>query len=299
MAKDRTEDSTQPMRRNPTPRGGSSIRDEGAYITETKARLGDERVLREHATRHLAGAADQCALKNGRCHSYLPWLVLDLLNFYEKAVLFGPKLRELRAAVTDFENRAKRCIAILDDLIPRGIDGAVLEIARGYFESQRDFDEKMKSLLFESATGDPLHELLAEQPLHRFRELATMVLGLAGYSYQEIADLVDRGDRDRMRKSPAWRAVVDEYKRQGKCAPTKSRIRLNEVCKPNATSMTRPATPAVATAARAERTAATRPRPPVSSTAKPRASERRVEQVEHLVGQPVFDQDLDGRPNSI
>ena len=168
-------------------------------------------------------------------------------------------------------------------------DNVVL-IAWSYFYSLPGAYRKAEALELAFRVCDPFYEILAKRPLDRFRELATVVLGLAGYSYQEVADFVDMGDADRTRKSRAWGYVLEEYARQGKRPPKKRPLRRYRR-QPGTTSVAPPATQAVATAARAELTPATRRQPAGEAAPTPtrQGSEGRIKQVEHLVNEPSLD----------
>jgi hypothetical protein len=124
-----------------------------------------------------------------------------------------------------------------------------------------------------------------------------------GHSYQHIAylvdaHLVDEGDSDLTRKSPAWRAVEAQRKEWAKCPPRKPRVHREQGDQPDTVSMPRRETRPDSTSARAERTATVCP-PAGAQTPTRRRSERRVEQVEHLVDGPALDQELDGGPRNV
>ena len=230
MVKDRSKDSTQPTHRGPGRRGGSNIKNEKEYIRKTKARLGDEQALRDHATRHRRGSANPCTQKRP-CDQYVRWQVLKWLKSCEIAALIGPGVREMHAEFAEQISAAARSVTSFDHLIPRvsdGIprvnDGDAVQIARDYLADQRESIEKLRSLVIGLRPSERISDLLVEQPLHDFREHATFFLGILGFSYQHIAylvdaHLVDEGDSDRTRKSPAWRAVEAQRKEWAKCPP--------------------------------------------------------------------------------
>lgn len=287
MAKEAHADLTQGTRYGTRRRGGSNIDDEQDYIQHTKRQFSDREALRDHARLHSAGTSKPCTPK-GYCREYACWLVLDLLEFYETAAPFAAYLRELGALVA--ERGSSHRAAIPDQLNPSLTHDNVVLIAWGYFYSLPGAYRRAEALELAFRACDPFYEMLAKRPLDRFRELATVVLGLAGYSYQEVADFVDMGDADRTRKSRAWRYVLEEYARQGKRPPKKRPLRRYHR-QPDTTSVAPPATPAVATAARAE--LATRRQPhseaPQTPTPTRQGSEGRVKQVEHLVNEPSLD----------
>jgi len=302
MVKDRSKDSTQPTRLGPSRRVPSNIQNEEEYISKTKATLGDEQALRDHATRHQPGSANPCILKKP-CDQYVRWQVMKWLLFYEIAALFGPALRKHQAEFLEQVSAAARSVAISDRLIAPASDSDAVQILRDYLADQRESIEKLKSLVIASRPSDRLRELLVEQPLHHFRELATVFLGILGYSYQHIAylvdaHLVDEGDSDRTRKSRAWRAVEAQRKEWAKCPPKKAGVQREQGDQPDTVSMPRPETGPDATSARAERPATVCP-PAGAQTSTRLRSERLVEQVEHLVDGPALDQELDGGPRDV
>ena len=309
MVKDRSKDSTQPTQRGPGRRGGSNIKNEKEYIRKTKARLGDEQALRDHATQHRRGSANPCTEKRP-CDQYVRWQLLKWLKSYEIAALLGPGVREMHAEFAEQISAAARSVTSFDHLIPRvrdGIprvnDGDAVQVARDYLADQRESIEKLRSLVIGLKPSDRFSELLVEQPLHEFRELATGFLGILGYSYQHIAYLVDahlvnEGDSDRTRKSPAWRAVEAQRKEWAKCPPKKPGVQREQGDQPDSVSMVRPETPPDATSARAERTA-TKCRPTGAPTPTRRESERRVEQFKHLVDEPTLDEEVGGGPRNL
>jgi hypothetical protein len=305
LVKDRSKDTTQPTRPGPSRRGGSNIRKgkEKEYIRETKARLGDEQALRDHAMCHRPDSANPCTLKKP-CDQLVRWQLLEWLKFYEIAVLFGPGLRELHAGQTEQVCAAVRSVTTFDRLVPPVTSRDPIRMVRDCLANQREINERLKSLMLALRASDQFSELLVEQPLHDFRELATGFLGFLGYPYPDIAYLVDLDDSDRTRKSRTYRAVEDQRKEWGKCPPEKQRVQRDQGGQPDATtSMEGPETPPAATAARAELTAATNRKPAGDARRAPapkrRASERRVKQVKHLVGEPVLDQELDGGTRNI
>jgi hypothetical protein len=308
LVKDRSKDTTQPTRRGPSGRGGSNIRKgkkEKEYIRVTKARLGDEQALRDHAMRHRPNSANPCTPKEP-CDQHIRWQLLEWLKFHEVAALFGPELRELHADTSEQVSAIARSATIttFNGPKPRASDGDAVQLVRDYLANQREINELLKALVLALDASNAFHKLLVERPLHQFRELATGFLGILGYSYQYIAYLVDLGDSDRTRKSAAYRAVVDQRKEWAKCPPKKRRVQRDQGGQPAAaTNMEEPETQPVATAARAELTAATKRKPaggaPRARAPKRRWSERRVEQVKHLVGEPVLDQKLDGGARNV
>jgi hypothetical protein len=302
MAKDQSKNSTQPTRRGPSGRGRSNIGKKKDYIPKTKAKLGDEQALRDHAMRHRPGSASPCTLKKP-CDQYVRWKVLEWLKFDEIAALFGPDLRELQAKTTELVSAAARSGTIEDSLIAPVSDGDAFQMVRDCLANEREIIQSSKSLVLALRARARFSELLVEQPLHDFRELATSFLGILGYRYQDIAYLVDahlfdEGDGDRTRKSRAWRAVEAQRKEWGKCPPKKPRVQRDQGDQPDAVSVSRPETPPDATSARAERTAIVCP-PAGAQTPPRRRSERRVEQVEHLVDGPALDQELDRGPRNV
>jgi hypothetical protein len=259
MVKDQSKNSTQPTRSGPSGSGRSNIGKKKGYIPKTKARLGDEQALRDHAMRHRPGSANPCTLKK-TCDQQVRSQLLEWLKDAEIAVLFGPDLRELHAKTTELVSAAARSGTIQDSLIPPVSDGDAFQMVRDCLANEREIIQSLKSLVLALRARARFSELLVEQPLHDFRELSTGFLGILGNRYQDIAylvdaHLVDEGDGDRTRKSRAWRAVEAQRKEWGKCPPKKPRVQRDQSGEPDAVSIARPETPPDATSARAERTA--------------------------------------------
>src|SRR6478609_1846931 len=211
MAKDRRKDPSGATRQQSSGRGWASSRKEKEYIKNTKSRLGDEQALLDHCKRHEPGATNPCRVEI--CYEILKFVLLDLLKRYEITVPIAPDLRELRAAITELVVGAERCAAILNRLIPSVRDGDVVQIARDYFDDQRQSNEKIKSLLFAAAMSDPFVEVLAERPLHRYREFATLCSELPDTPTRTLLTLSTRAIATAHGKgllgAPSWTSTND------------------------------------------------------------------------------------------
>ncbi len=143
MVRKQRVNSTQPTRKGPGRRGGSSIKDDKVYVDKVKSELGDEQTLRDHEKRHQAGATNPCELSDKKCDQYVRWLVLELLQVAETGTHVGSDLRELATVIMEQATGARRTVAILEGLIPRLGDHDVVRLLRDYFDNQRESTEKI------------------------------------------------------------------------------------------------------------------------------------------------------------
>lgn len=184
----------------------SSIRDEEAFIRETKQRLGDEAQLRDHALRHEDGAAEPC--RQVRCRLHARWTVLEILNDVARYRPIAGPLREIRAELPAIAAKFERWTKLLEPFQER-LPESLVPVLVENFESEARCQRLIHTIAFGDEVRQPAFDPCAQQAVHEFRELATFWLAICKHDYAEIAELVDEGDADRTRHRAAWRRAVE------------------------------------------------------------------------------------------
>lgn len=181
--------STRPPRRK-----ASSIRDESAYIAETKRRLGDPEALRGRLAREPLPPGDETSRA----------ILMQLLMHYERVLPLSRFVRELRPLLKQQADGGENLLNFVRSTIhtvlgPTESEGFTTLIETPLIEHVAKLRRAEAYLISTVSKWGDLN-LLEPQLLDRFRMLATIFLRERGYSDRQIAELVDEGDVDRTRK---------------------------------------------------------------------------------------------------
>jgi hypothetical protein len=192
--------------KRPPRRKASSIRDESAYIAETKRRLRNPEALLANLAREPLPPDDETSRA----------MLLQFLTLYEQVLPLSRFVRDLRPLLERNGDDAEDVLNLVRNTIHSVLAPTESERFTTLIEApiiqHVTLLRRAEAYLVSTFSNWRDLNLLEPQLLDRFRMQATLFLRGRGYSDRQIAELVDEGEVDRTRKRrPSPEAIKEMF----------------------------------------------------------------------------------------